>query len=208
MPAKSPSNASAAAAGAEPESRASRFMRSALAILGETGRTDFTVLEVVERSKTSLRAFYQHFATKDELLLALVAKIMADATQNWRTEVDPLPSADALRRLIERITAAPESSTQDSINRGLTYYNDHLLETRPKEFAKVLAPLHALISDILRRGVTEGAFRPDVDVETDAAILMQTVLGALRLRELGAQLNGIPIEGSHVYTFCVQGLAR
>ena len=67
-------------AAAEAESRATRFMGSALAILGETGRTDFTVLEVVERSKTSLRAFYQHFATKDELLLALVEKIMADAT--------------------------------------------------------------------------------------------------------------------------------
>ena len=60
----------------DPESRPKRFMKSALAILGETGRTDFTVLEVVERSKTSLRSFYQHFSTKDELLLALIDKIM------------------------------------------------------------------------------------------------------------------------------------
>jgi hypothetical protein len=74
------------------ESRAESFMRSALAILGETGRTDFTVLEVVERSKTSLRAFYQHFATKDELLLALVEKIMTDATAHWRAETAALPS--------------------------------------------------------------------------------------------------------------------
>ena len=36
--------------------RARRFMKSALAILSETGRTDFTVLEVVERSMTSLRS--------------------------------------------------------------------------------------------------------------------------------------------------------
>lgn len=207
MAAKAPSKSSASAADADPESRASRFMRSALAILGETGRTDFTVLEVVERSKTSLRAFYQHFATKDELLLALVEKIMADATDAWRAEVDPLSSADALRRLIERISAPAESSTQDSINRGLTYYNDHLLETRPKEFAKVLAPLHSLVSDILRRGVADGTFRADLDVDTDAAILMQTVLGALRLRDLGDQLNGVPIEGSHLYTFCVRGLS-
>jgi AcrR family transcriptional regulator len=192
----------------EPESRASRFMRSALAILGETGRTDFTVLEVVERSKTSLRAFYQHFSTKDELLLALVEKIMADATERWRSEVESLPSAEALRRLIERITAPAESSTQDSINRGLTYYNDHLLETRPREFAKVLAPLHALIGDVLRRGIADGTFRTDLDVDTDAAILMQTVLGALRLRDLGAELNGVPIEGSHVYTFSVRGFLR
>ena len=64
--------------GAEPRER--RFMKSALAILGETGRTDFTVLEVVERSKTSLRSFYQHFSTKDELLLALIDRIMTEST--------------------------------------------------------------------------------------------------------------------------------
>ncbi|MDY6997264.1 MAG: TetR/AcrR family transcriptional regulator [Actinomycetota bacterium] len=195
-------------AGSDTESRANRFMRSALAILGETGRTDFTVLEVVERSKTSLRAFYQHFATKDELLLALVERIMTDASERWRAETDALTSTEALRTLILRISAPAESSTQDSINRGLTYYNDHLLETRPKEFAKVLSPLHRLLGDILRRGISEGTFRTDLDVDTDAAILMQTVLGALRLRDLGAELNGVPIDGDHVYTFCVRGLTR
>ena len=194
--------------GMPPESRAGRFMRSALDILGETGRTDFTVLEVVERSKTSLRAFYQHFSTKDELLLALVETIMADSTERWRAETDPLTGDDALRLLIERISAPAQSSTQDSINRGLTYYNDHLLESRPKEFAKVLAPLHRLVGDILRRGIADGTFRADLDVDTDAAILMQTVLGTRRLRDLGADLNGVPIEGNHIYEFCLRSILR
>jgi AcrR family transcriptional regulator len=193
---------------AKSAARAQSFMRSALAILGETGRTDFTVLEVVERSKTSLRAFYQHFGTKDELLLALVEKIMAESTERWRAQTAELPSAEALRVLIERISAPAESSTQNSINRGLTYYNDHLLESRPTQFARVLQPLHHLISDILRRGIAEGTFRADLDVDTDAAILMQTVLNTLRLRELGAELNGVPIVGDHVYRFCLRGLAR
>lgn len=208
MSAKTQPNSTPQRNGARQESRASRFMRSALDILGETGRTDFTVLEVVERSKTSLRAFYQHFATKDELLLALVEKIMADATERWRAETDPMSSDDGLRLLIERISAPAESSTQDSINRGLTFYNDHLLETRPKEFAKVLAPLHLLFADILRRGIDEGTFRADLDVDTDAAILMHTVLGVLRLRDLGAELNGVPIVGEHVRSFCLRGLLR
>ncbi|MCV7063068.1 TetR/AcrR family transcriptional regulator [Mycolicibacterium vaccae] len=183
-------------------------MGSALEILGETGRTDFTVLEVVERAKTSLRAFYQHFASKDELLLALTDKIMTDATERWRAETASLTGVDALRRLIDRISAPPESTTQDSINRGLTYYNDHLMDTRPKEFADVLAPLHRLIADILRRGIDEGAFRTDLDIDTDAAILMQTVLSALRLRDLGAGLNGTPVVAAQVHTFCVRGLLR
>ena len=76
------------------ESRTARFMKSALAILGETGRTDFTVLEVVERSKTSLRSFYQHFSTKDELLLALIDRIMSESTKRWREETTGLGSTD------------------------------------------------------------------------------------------------------------------
>src|ERR1044071_6593363 len=116
----------AQAVGAEPEPRERRFMRSALAILGETGRTDFTVLEVVERSKTSLRSFYQHFSTKDELLLALIDRIMAEATLHWRVGTDGLPGRIALQRLVDRICMPPESGTQDRLNRGLTFYNDHL----------------------------------------------------------------------------------
>lgn len=188
------------------ESRAESFLRSALDILGETGGTDFTVLDVVQRSKTSLRAFYQHFSTKDELLLALVERIMADATTRWRAEITDLPATEALHRLVERISAAPHSSTQDSINRGLSYYNDQLLQTRPLEFALVLRPLHALLADLLRRGISEGAFRADLDIDTDAAVLMQTILGALRLRELGADLTGTPIDADQVCDFCLRAL--
>jgi len=61
-------------------------------------------------------------------------------------------------------------------------------------------------ADILRRGIAEGTFRTDLDVETDAAILMQTVLGALRLRQLGAELNNTPIEDAQLYAFCLRGL--
>ena len=188
------------------DSRESRFMRSALSILAETGRTDFTVLEVVERSKTSLRSFYQHFTTKDELLLALIDTIMAESTKQWRKETDGLPAADAMRLLIDRICTPAESTKQDSINRGLTYYNDHLAETLPREYSRVLSPPHELIGEILERGKDEGTFRLDLQSKTTAALIMQAVLGAMRLRSLGAELNGVPIDAAHIYDFCVRGL--
>ena len=182
-------------------------MRSALSILGETGRTDFTVLEVVERSKTSLRSFYQHFATKDELLLALVDRIMTESTLRWRDETDGLGAAEALRVLLARITAPAESTTQDSINRGLTFYNDHLAETMPREYANVLSPVLGLIKDIIGRGVVEGVFDPELNVDATATLIMQSALGAMRLRVLGAELNGVPIEGHHIYRFCLRALS-
>ncbi len=182
-------------------------MRSALAILGETGRTDFTVLEVVERSKTSLRAFYQHFSTKDELLLALIDKIMSESTRKWREDTDGLPPVTALRVLIDRICTPAESTTQDKVNRGLTYYNDHLAETLPREYARVLSPVHDLIKDIIGRGIADGSFRKGLDVEATAALIMQSALGAMRLHVLGAELSGVPVDANHIYDFCVGALS-
>ncbi|WP_422747749.1 TetR/AcrR family transcriptional regulator [Mycobacterium sp. WMMD1722] len=190
------------------ETRPQRFMRSALDILGETGRTDFTVLEVVERSKTSLRSFYQHFSTKDELLLALIDRIMSESTMRWRAATDDQPSRTALRTLIDRICVPAGSKAQGRLNRGLTFYNDHLAETLPRDYARVLAPLHALISDIIRRGIDEQAFRADIDPQTCAALIMQTALGAARLRVLGAELTGHPVEAEHIFTFCVRSLEQ
>lgn len=194
----------------EAESRPARFMKSALEILGETGRTDFTVLAVVERSKTSLRSFYQHYSTKDELLLALVDRIMSESAARWRTDLADLDAIAALRLLVDKISAPAASSKQDSINRGLTFYNDHLAETLPREYARVLSPLHVLISDIITAGIAEGVFREASETETDtaSALIMQTVLGALRLRVLGAELNGAPVEGTHIFEFCARSLLR
>ena len=192
---------------AEPEPRERRFMRSALAILGETGRTDFTVLEVVERSKTSLRSFYQHFSTKDELLLALIDKIMSESTRIWREETEGLAPVAALRVLIDRICTPAESTTQDKVNRGLTYYNDHLAEALPREYARVISPVHGLIKDIINRGIADGSFRTGIDVDATGALIMQTALGAMRLQVLGAELSGVPVDADHIYDFCVAALA-
>lgn len=193
---------------ADDESRATRFMKSALAILGETGRADFTVLEVVERSKTSLRSFYQHFSSKDELLLALIEKIMAESTLRWRNDTDDLPAPEALRVLIDRIAAPAESARQDSVNRGLTFYNDHLAESVPTEYARVLAPVKVLIVEIIRRGVEDGVFAADIDVDPTATLIMQSAMGAMRLRVLGTELNDAPLEGRHIYDFCLRALRK
>jgi uncharacterized protein (TIGR00369 family) len=191
---------------AEPTTRDARFIKTAVEILGETGRTDFTVQEVVARSKTSLRAFYQHFSSKDELLIALLERTMAQSAQAWRAETVGLDSTAAIKLIIDRISAEPESSTQDSLNRAMNLYNQHLSETRPRDYARVLSPLHELIRDVVQRGITEGVFRPNLDIGPAAAIVMQTILGALRLHWLGAELTGAPIDSAHLYDFCIRAL--
>ncbi len=203
MPTAGPSNEASDEAEV---TRGDRFIKTAVAILGETGRTDFTVQEVVARSKTSLRAFYQHFSTKDELLLALFDRTIAQSAQTWRTETTGLDSTAALKLVIDRVSQQPESSTQDSLNRALSLYNQHLAETRPREYARVLSPLHRLIRDIVGQGITEGVFNPGLDVGAAAAIVMQTIVGAQRLHWLGTELNGTPIDAGQLYDFCSHAL--
>jgi hypothetical protein len=55
------------------------FVRAAMALLAETGTLTFTVQDVVDRSQLSLRGFYQTFASKDDLLLALFEEYIAGA---------------------------------------------------------------------------------------------------------------------------------
>lgn len=61
---------------------------------------------MVERSKTSLPAFCQHFTNKDEVLFAVLEEIMAHSTQAWRTGAASFDSAAALRMLIEKVKRA------------------------------------------------------------------------------------------------------
>ena len=153
-------------------------MKSALAILGETGRTDFTVLEVVERSKTSLRSFYQHFSTKDELLLALIDKIMSESTRKWREDTDRparrrgAAGADRPHLHARRIDHPGQGQPRpDLLQRPPG--RDAAPRVRPRAL-----PLHELIKDIINRGIADGSFRAGLDVDATAALIMQ--IGARR----------------------------
>ena len=53
------------------EQRVQRFLDAAMELMQASPEREFTVQEVVERSGQSLRSFYQYFAGKHELLLAL-----------------------------------------------------------------------------------------------------------------------------------------
>jgi AcrR family transcriptional regulator len=185
----------------------SRFIKVAIAILGETGRTDFTVNEVVTRARASLRAFYQHFATKDELLVALSGEVIARSAHAWRNEVDAMDASAALRLLIDRVGAQPTSDTQHSINRALSLYYEHLAQTRPRDFASLLAPLHQLVKDILDRGVTEGVVSSALDTQAAASVVTQTIMGAARIHILSVELSGTPVDNALLHAFCMNGLA-
>src|SRR3979411_3493787 len=64
--------------------RVQRFLDAAQAIIIEKGSTDFTVQEVVDRSRQSLRSFYLQFDGKHELLLALFEDALSRSAEQIR----------------------------------------------------------------------------------------------------------------------------
>ena len=50
------------------------------------------------------------------------------------------------------------------------------------------------------------AAAPGLDVEATAALVMQTIFGALRLRALGPGLELTPIGSERIYAFCLRAL--
>src|SRR5215468_2045500 len=88
---------SLSAARSRAEQRVQRFLDAALDLIDEKGTTDFTIQEVVDRSKQSLRGFYQYFDGKDELLLALFEEHIRESIEDIRKVVDA--ESDPIARL-------------------------------------------------------------------------------------------------------------
>ncbi|HVS68963.1 MAG TPA: TetR/AcrR family transcriptional regulator [Mycobacteriales bacterium] len=190
-------------------SRSDRFISSAIEILTETGRTDFTVQELIERSKTSLRSFYQHFSGKEELLLALFEEIIATSAAQWRADVADMPDTlAALRFIVEMVhaQAVDPGAGDGGINRALSVYHLQLAESRPTDYARVLAPLRELILDLVKSGIDDGDFRDDIDADTLAMIMMQTIVGAAHMHALGSEPGGVPLGTEQLWQFCLGGL--
>src|SRR3954470_16700280 len=69
------------------EKRVQRFLDAALDLMQRAPDKEFTVQEVVERSGQSLRSFYQYFAGKHELLLALFEESVRSTSEHLREQV-------------------------------------------------------------------------------------------------------------------------
>src|SRR5262245_14762117 len=79
------------------EQRVQGLLDAAFELIDERGTTQFTIQEVVDRSKQSLRGFYQYFDGKDELLFALLEENIRESIEDLRETIES--EAKPLERL-------------------------------------------------------------------------------------------------------------
>jgi len=189
------------------EQRVQRFLDAAQVIITEKGSTDFTVQEVVDRSRQSLRSFYQHFDGKHELLLALFEDALRRATE--QIAVAAAGQADPLSRLKVAVQLLFELSRPDPTARRPLFseFAPRLLLTHPAEVRGVHAPLLGLLTDLLTEAAEAGQLRAGVSPSRAAALTMQTVMFIAQSATVSDDEDLPVLTADEVWEFCAKGFA-
>lgn len=88
----------------------SRLLSAFEASIAEDGYAKTTIADIVRRARTSRRTFYEHFASKEECFMALLAEANADQVRQIAAAVDPeAPWRQQARQAIEAWIASGES---------------------------------------------------------------------------------------------------
>jgi AcrR family transcriptional regulator len=190
------------------ELRVQRFLDAAQTIVTEKGSTDFTVQEVVDRSRQSLRSFYQHFDGKHELLLALFEDALRRATDQIRAAASG--QSDPLDRLMVAVQLLFELSRPDPTARRplLTDFAPQLLLSHPAEVKVAHAPLLALLTELMEQAGVAGELRPAIKPRRAAALTMQTIMFIAQSSEAPDDEGAHPLRAEEVWDFCARGFAR
>jgi AcrR family transcriptional regulator len=172
---------SLSAARSRAEQRVQRFMDAAFELIDVKGTTEFTIQEVVDRSKQSLRGFYQYFDGKDDLLLALFEETIRESEADIRSfvaaETDPIARLRAFTlRLHEWCEPAGTPRKRGSHNRRpISEFSLQLVMNHPERVRASMTSITRILVDLLDEAVRADAIHV-ADTRRTAVLLQQTVM--------------------------------
>jgi len=169
------------AARSRAEQRVQRFLEAAFELIDEKGTTEFTIQEVVDRSKQSLRSFYEYFDGKDELVLALFEESIREADDDIlaavEAESDPLERLKTFAiRLHEWCDPIEEPRKRGTHNRrAISEFSMQLAVNHSERVRNALAPQTRLLRSLVSAANEAGAIRVS-DTRRGTALIQQTVM--------------------------------
>src|SRR6478735_7058428 len=155
------------AARSRAEVRVQRFLDAAFSLIDEKGTTEFTIQEVIDRSKQSLRGFYQYFNGKDELLLALFEETLRETTEDIRAAVDdetePIARLHAFVVRLHEWCEPPDKPRKRGRHnrRPISEFMVQLAVNHPERVKTAMEPVSRLLLDLVQEAARVKAI--DVD---------------------------------------------
>jgi AcrR family transcriptional regulator len=201
---------SLSAARARAEQRVQRFLDAAFELIDAKGTTEFTIQEVVDRSKQSLRGFYQYFDGKDELLFALLEETIRESVEDIReavdSESDPIERLRVFTiRLHEWCEPVETPRKRRAHNRlPISEFSLQLALKNPERLAAVMAPISRILLELLDFAVAAGVVKV-TDTRRTAVLIQQTVMYGWLMNRL-VQNARMQVTAEDTWEFCLHGL--
>jgi AcrR family transcriptional regulator len=199
---------------ARAEKRVQRFLDAALELMSSSDTKDFTVQQVVERSGQSLRSFYQYFAGKYELLLALFEESIRTTAEHLEASIEGID--DPMDRLRTFLTAyfeicAPvgkgKPAKKSSPNpAAIAEFAQQLLTEHPREAAQAFSPLVDMLEQLLDDGARSGALRESLNRRRLAGVLLNEIM----FNAFASTISGSPVReggGDELWDLVLHGIA-
>src|SRR5499425_1424946 len=190
------------------EQRVQRLLDAAFALIDERGTSEFTIQEVVDRSKGSLRGFYQYFEGKDELLFALLEESIREAVADLRSAVEseskPLERLRAFTiRLHEWCEPLGPRRKRGAHNRvPISEFSLQLALKDPERLNAAMAPVSRMLIEVLKAAADSLQV---TDTQRAALLIQQTVMyGWLMNRFVPNPRARVTAEDA--WEFCLHGL--
>ncbi|MCJ8156132.1 TetR/AcrR family transcriptional regulator [Sphingomonas sp. LaA6.9] len=151
---------------ADTSDRTHQIVAAAYELLDEAGLEGMTIRAVLNRTGLARRAFYDRFAGKDDLVLAVFANTLRLAATYFGEQVRALP--DPMARLKHIVTgivlgrvSIDDATGASGDRRAAALSREHLrlAEARPAELQKAVSPLIDLIAGQLSDGIAAAQVR-------------------------------------------------
>lgn len=137
----------------------------------------FTTQDLVKEAGVALQTFYRYFAGKDELLLAVIESLIADACTGYQQQAEGID--DPVHRLRSYLTAVMASldTTDDNEPSARFIASEHwrLSQLFPEAVTLATKPFTDMIAASIAAGTQRGVFRSP-EPERDAWLITQFVL--------------------------------
>ena len=148
----------------DPEQTRREILEAATAAFAEKGLSGARVDEIAARTRTTKRMIYYYFGSKEGLYAAVIERAYGAIRDAERElNLDSLPPAEAMRRLVERTFDYHHSHPSfvrlvsvENIEEGRHVRTSAAIARRNAEVIQTMQRL-------LDRGAAEGQFRPGVD---------------------------------------------
>ena len=192
------------------EQRVQGLLDAAFALIDERGTTEFTIQEIVDRSKQSLRGFYQYFDSKDELLFALLEESIRESLEDLRaaveSESEPLEKLRAFTiRLHEWCEPLGTRRKRGAHNRlPISEFSLQLALKDPERLAAALTPISGMLVELLKAAVAARALKV-TETGRAALLIQQTVMYGWLMNRF-VQNSKARVTAEDAWEFCLHGL--